>query len=159
VPIPDLSVQHELSPPPRSDNAEVFGDEDRLGAVTHAQLAEDIGQVVLDGAFGQNKGSRDLAVGYAARAVDLAGNPIALARGGQLLALRGVVTPLAVGLAQRGPVTLGLDHLEQLEQSLIRQALEQAHGNKSRAAELLGLTQHTLLYRMEKYSISAPERD
>ena len=50
-------------------------------------------------------------------------------------------------------------NLEQLEQTLIRQALEQAHGNKSRAAELLGLTRHTLLYRMEKYGISAPERD
>jgi two-component system NtrC family response regulator len=50
-------------------------------------------------------------------------------------------------------------NLEQLEQALIRQALERAHGNKSRAAELLGLTRHTLLYRMEKYSISAPERD
>ena len=50
-------------------------------------------------------------------------------------------------------------NLEQLEQTLIRQALEQAHGNKSRAAELLGLTRHTLLYRMEKYGISAPERE
>ena len=50
-------------------------------------------------------------------------------------------------------------NLEQLEQTLIRQALEQAHGNKSRAADLLGLTRHTLLYRMEKYGISAPERD
>jgi DNA-binding NtrC family response regulator len=49
-------------------------------------------------------------------------------------------------------------NLEQVEQTLIRQALERAHGNKSKAAELLGLTRHTLLYRMEKYGITAPER-
>jgi DNA-binding NtrC family response regulator len=49
-------------------------------------------------------------------------------------------------------------NLELVEQALIRQALERAHGNKSKAAELLGLTRHTLLYRMEKYDISAPER-
>jgi DNA-binding NtrC family response regulator len=48
-------------------------------------------------------------------------------------------------------------NLEQLEQALIRQALERAHGNKSRAAELLGLTRHTLLYRMEKYGIRMRE--
>jgi DNA-binding NtrC family response regulator len=48
-------------------------------------------------------------------------------------------------------------NLEQLEQTLIRQALVRAHGNKSRAAELLGLTRHTLLYRMEKYGIRMPK--
>jgi DNA-binding NtrC family response regulator len=49
-------------------------------------------------------------------------------------------------------------NLDDVEQSLIRQALERARGNKSRAAELLGLTRHTLVYRMEKYGISVPER-
>lgn len=48
--------------------------------------------------------------------------------------------------------------LEQVEQALIRQALERARGNKSKAAELLGLTRHTLLYRMEKYGIATPEQ-
>lgn len=43
--------------------------------------------------------------------------------------------------------------LEELEVTLIRQALARAGGNKSRAAELLGLTRHTLLYRLEKYKI------
>lgn len=43
--------------------------------------------------------------------------------------------------------------LEEVEIDLIRQALEQAGGNKSRAAELLGLTRHTLLYRLEKYGL------
>jgi DNA-binding NtrC family response regulator len=49
-------------------------------------------------------------------------------------------------------------NLEVVEQELIRQALERARGNKSKAAELLGLSRHTLLYRMEKYGITVPER-
>jgi len=47
----------------------------------------------------------------------------------------------------------GVD-LEKLEKDLIRQALEQARGNKTRAAELLGLTRDTLRYRVEKYALS-----
>lgn len=48
--------------------------------------------------------------------------------------------------------------LDDVEQQLIRQALHQARGNKSKAAELLGLTRHTLLYRMEKYGITGLEQ-
>lgn len=44
--------------------------------------------------------------------------------------------------------------LEDLEQSLIRQALEKSHGNRSQAARLLGLSRDTLLYRLKKYAIS-----
>jgi len=43
--------------------------------------------------------------------------------------------------------------LEDLEQSLIRQALEKTNGNRSRAARLLGLSRDTLLYRLKKYAI------
>ncbi len=46
----------------------------------------------------------------------------------------------------------GLD-LEKLEVQLIRSALEKAKGNKTKAAELLGLSRDTLRYRMEKYHI------
>lgn len=46
--------------------------------------------------------------------------------------------------------------LEELEIALIKQALARAGGNKSRAAEMLGLTRHTLLYRLEKYKIGDP---
>jgi len=45
--------------------------------------------------------------------------------------------------------------LEELEKDLIRQALEQVRGNKTRAAELLGLTRDTLRYRVEKYDFPA----
>ena len=43
--------------------------------------------------------------------------------------------------------------LEELEQSLIRQALDKTHGNRSHAARLLGLSRDTLLYRLKKYAI------
>lgn len=43
--------------------------------------------------------------------------------------------------------------LEKLEQDLLRQALSLAHGNKSSAARLLGLSRATLLYRLEKYGL------
>ncbi len=48
----------------------------------------------------------------------------------------------------------GID-LKVLEMELIRQAIELAGGNKSRAARLLGLSRDTLLYRMQKYLIRA----
>jgi DNA-binding NtrC family response regulator len=43
--------------------------------------------------------------------------------------------------------------LEELEQTLIKQALDRTHGNRSRAARLLGLTRDTLLYRIKKYTL------
>jgi DNA-binding NtrC family response regulator len=46
----------------------------------------------------------------------------------------------------------GVD-LEELEKDLLKQALEQAQGNKTRAAGLLGLTRDTLRYRLEKYEL------
>lgn len=44
-------------------------------------------------------------------------------------------------------------NLENLEIGLINQALTASGGNKSRAAQLLGLTRDTLLYRLKKYAI------
>ncbi len=48
-------------------------------------------------------------------------------------------------------------NLEDLEKDLIRQAMEQARGNKTRGAELLGLSRDTLRYRLEKYAIPDPD--
>ena len=44
--------------------------------------------------------------------------------------------------------------LELVERSLLQQALQQANGNKTRAAELLGLSRHQLLYRLEKHGLN-----
>ncbi|MDZ7844339.1 MAG: sigma 54-interacting transcriptional regulator [Anaerolineales bacterium] len=44
--------------------------------------------------------------------------------------------------------------IDQVEAELITQALERAHGNRSRAARLLGISRHTLLYRMRKYAVA-----
>lgn len=47
----------------------------------------------------------------------------------------------------------GID-LEDVERRLILSALHQSKNNKSKAARLLGLTRHTLRYRMEKHGLS-----
>jgi len=56
------------------------------------------------------------------------------------------------------PVTLpeaGLS-LEEVEKELILRALQKHEWNQSRAARYLGITRHTLLYRMEKHGIARP---
>jgi len=44
-------------------------------------------------------------------------------------------------------------NLEDVERDLVRQALQRAGGNKSRAAKLLGLSRATLRYRIEKFAL------
>jgi two-component system NtrC family response regulator len=44
-------------------------------------------------------------------------------------------------------------NFESLEKSFIRQALERTEGNRTRAAQLLGLTRNTLLYRIQKFGL------
>jgi DNA-binding NtrC family response regulator len=43
--------------------------------------------------------------------------------------------------------------LEDLEKSLLMQALEKARNNQTRAAQLLGITRHTLRYRLDKHGL------
>ncbi len=45
--------------------------------------------------------------------------------------------------------------LEELEKSAIRQALELSGGNQTRAAELLDIPRHVLLYRLEKFGLKS----
>jgi transcriptional regulator with PAS, ATPase and Fis domain len=43
--------------------------------------------------------------------------------------------------------------LEDVEKSLIEQALKRTGGNQTRAAKLLGLTRDTLRYRLKKFDL------
>jgi len=45
-------------------------------------------------------------------------------------------------------------NLDNLEASMIQQALEITHGNRSQSARLLGLSRDTLLYRMQKHGFA-----
>jgi DNA-binding NtrC family response regulator len=59
------------------------------------------------------------------------------------------------GSAANEPFALPEDgiSLDELEREMIRQALDRTHGNRSRAARLLGLSRDTLLYRIKKYAL------
>jgi DNA-binding NtrC family response regulator len=45
-------------------------------------------------------------------------------------------------------------NMEQLERSLVAQALRRSHGNQTKAAELLGLNRDQIRYRIEKFGLS-----
>ena len=48
----------------------------------------------------------------------------------------------------------GKDKKTEAEVSLIRQALEKTGGNRTKAAEILGVSRRTLLYRIKEYGIN-----
>jgi two-component system NtrC family response regulator len=58
--------------------------------------------------------------------------------------------PLPVSLPEAGL------SLEEVEKELILRALQKHDWNQSRAARYLGITRHTLLYRIEKHNIARP---
>ncbi|MGH1362217.1 MAG: sigma-54-dependent transcriptional regulator [Calditrichia bacterium] len=60
-----------------------------------------------------------------------------------------------VAASKTGPFTLPNEGLkiDDLEQDLIRQSLQMAEGNKTRAAELLGITRRRLYSMMERFGI------
>jgi transcriptional regulator with GAF, ATPase, and Fis domain len=65
---------------------------------------------------------------------------------------------LAAAPGAAGPVELpasGLD-LEEVERSLVVQALERTGGNQTRAAALLGLNRDQIRYRIEKFGLARP---
>ena len=47
--------------------------------------------------------------------------------------------------------------LEEHEQSIIREALRRANGNKSQAARLLGLTRNALRYRLDQMGVDSSD--
>jgi DNA-binding NtrC family response regulator len=49
--------------------------------------------------------------------------------------------------------------LEDVERDFVRQALEQTHGNQTRAARLLGLTRDELRYRVKKFDLAPKTED
>jgi DNA-binding NtrC family response regulator len=62
-------------------------------------------------------------------------------------------SPRANGSVFTLPAT-GID-LDQLEASLIQQALAMTNGNQAKSARLLGMTRHKLLYRVQKLGLEA----
>jgi DNA-binding NtrC family response regulator len=78
---------------------------------------------------------------------------------GPVLHLRDFAFSLESG--ERNPSRLldlpagGLD-MDALEKDLVRQALEKAGGNQSKAAQLLGMTRDQIRYRLEKYGPHFP---
>ncbi len=56
-------------------------------------------------------------------------------------------------ISGRGETILSTLHLETMEKEMIQSALARAGGNKSRAAELLGITRRALYSRMERHKI------
>ena len=51
------------------------------------------------------------------------------------------------------PFKPGAATLDEVERSLIGRALDQAHGNVTRAAKILGVSRDTLRYRIEKHKL------
>jgi DNA-binding NtrC family response regulator len=72
----------------------------------------------------------------------------------------GASTAVPVGVSPDGPVQVdfgrGRINLEGVERALIEKALSHTGWNRSRAADLLGLTKETLRYRIEKYRLAPP---
>ncbi|MFO7654286.1 MAG: sigma-54 dependent transcriptional regulator [Candidatus Krumholzibacteriia bacterium] len=65
----------------------------------------------------------------------------------------GVGAASAAGALPLGPFPPGGFSLVELEKEVIRRALARCDGNKSRAAEYLGIPRHILIYRVEKYGL------
>jgi PAS domain S-box-containing protein len=69
--------------------------------------------------------------------------PESLSLGGRIGAHPAAVPVIAAGAAS----------LEEMERSMLVQALEKSNGNQTRAAEILGITRDTLRYRVKKYNL------
>jgi DNA-binding NtrC family response regulator len=76
------------------------------------------------------------------------------------LGLQPAAASLHVAVSATGPVEVefarGAIDLEAVERALIEKALQHTGWNRTRAAQLLGLTKETLRYRVEKYGLVPP---
>jgi DNA-binding NtrC family response regulator len=92
------------------------------------------------------------------RAILLNDGPLIEANHLTFLDSRGMTSasPVPAPEFQLPPTGISLD---ELNKKLIVQALEMSNGNKAKAAKLLGMSRPTMIYRIEKYGIQAPERD
>jgi DNA-binding NtrC family response regulator len=62
--------------------------------------------------------------------------------------------PAALQQSERGaPLRTGVQSLDDVERNTILQALAECHGNKKKAAELLGIQRPTLYNKMKRYAI------
>jgi DNA-binding NtrC family response regulator len=65
-----------------------------------------------------------------------------------------VQLPAALQQSELGtPQRQGVQSLDDVERSTILQALAQCHGNKKKAAELLGIQRPTLYSKLKRYAI------
>lgn len=67
------------------------------------------------------------------------------------------VSPVAAAVVTHEPGAFQLPangvKLEELERNLLEQALARTHHNQTKAAQLLGISRHTLRYRLEKHGL------
>jgi DNA-binding NtrC family response regulator len=88
------------------------------------------------------------------RASALASGPLLEASDIQIDSRAGKVADFPAGFLPDGMT------LEQWEDEMIREALRRAHGNKSQAARILGLSRNALRYRLSKIGIGdEPEKE
>ena len=80
--------------------------------------------------------------------------PLAMAPPLASFPVDGVNPVIAANVYQLPPNGL---KLEELEKSLLEQALSRTHNNQTKAAQLLGISRHTLRYRLEKYGLIEAE--
>jgi DNA-binding NtrC family response regulator len=64
-----------------------------------------------------------------------------------------VQLPAALQQTERGLPRQGVQSLDEVERSAILEALAQCHGNKKKAAELLGIQRPTLYNKLKRYAI------
>ena len=61
-------------------------------------------------------------------------------------------------VSSESPAIADIAHREQLEREVVVDALERNGWNQAAAARFLRIPRHTLIYRLEKFGISLPDK-